>query len=168
MSTAKIVLFVCGAITIPIAIGIIVAGGAMLWIDAAITDEEGYLTTKTTYFESATSTILTEPTDIEIGPAGTLSGGDIVSFKVMPASDEGESALGILTLFVPNDEAGTDLSVVVGVKVPWLFEAGIGLLASGIIAMLIGVISVFFALRHSVSQTPLCKNINKKAIEKTR
>ena len=164
MNTSNIILLVFGAIIIPIAIGIMVAGGTMLWIDAAITDEEGYLTTKTTYFDSDTSTILTEPADIEVGPVGTLSGGDIVSFKVMPASDEGGSALGILTLFAPNEESGTDLSVVVGAKVPWLFEAGIGLLASGIIAMLIGGISVFFALRHSVSQTPLWKNISKKAI----
>jgi len=162
VSTAKIVLFVCGAITIPIAIGIIVAGGAMLWIDTAITDEEGYLTTKTTYFESATSTILTEPADIEIGPAGTLSGGDIVSFKVMPASDDGESALGILTLFTPNEETGTDLSVVVGAKVPWLFEAGMGLLISGIIALLVGGISVFFALRSSFSQSSLWKQFRGK------
>ena len=157
MNTGNVVLLVFGAIVISIAIGFTVAGGTMIWVDSAITDEEGYLTTKTIKYDSSSSTILAEPDDIGVGSAGTLSGGDIVSFRVEPV-DSGTSGtlLGMLTLLSGNpEESSSDLSIVVRAKVSWLFEVGLGLLIGGLILLAGGAIAVFFALRNSLQQLGL-------------
>jgi len=153
MSTGNIILFVFGAIIISIAIGLTVAGGTMIWVDSAITDDEGYLTTKTIKFDAGSSTILTEPGDIGMGPAGKLSGGDIVSFRVEPVeSGTSGSILGMLTLFSDTEQPNTDLSIVVRARVSWLFEVGLGLLIGGLVILLGGGFSVFFALRKSLRE----------------
>ncbi len=158
MGTGNIILFVVGAIVISIAIGLTVAGGTMIWVDSAIADEEGYLTTKTVKFDGESSTILAEPDDIGVGPAGTLQGGDIVSFRVEPVNSGSDgSLLGMLALFSNTEEPNTDLSIVVRAKVSWLFEVGLGLLVSGLIVLFGGGIAVFFALRNSLRELGLWK-----------
>ncbi len=153
MNTGNVVLLVFGAIVISIAIGIIVAGGTMVWVDSAIADNEGYLTTKTIKFDSDSSTILAEPGDVGVGPAGNLSGGDIVSFRIEPVdSGTSGSILGMLALFSNTEEPNTDLSIVFRAKVSWMFEVGMGLLISGLIILTVGAIAVFFALRNSLRQ----------------
>ncbi len=152
MSTGNIVLFVFGAIIISIAVGLTVAGGTMIWVDRAITDEEGYLTTKTVKYDTDSSTIIAEPDDIDAGPAGDLSGGDIVSFRVEPVnSGTSGNILETLTLLMGNrEEASADLSIVVRAKVSWLFEVGLGLLVGGLMVLAGGGVAVFFALRNSL------------------
>ena len=159
MSTGNIVLFVVGTIIISIAIGLTVAGGTMIWVDHAIADDEGYLTTKTVKFDAESSTILAEPDDIAVGSAGKLSGGDIVSFRVQPVdSGTSGSLLGMLTLLSGNpQETSTDLNIVVRAKVSWLFEVGLGLLIGGLVALFSGGIAVFFALKKSLVQLGLWK-----------
>jgi len=164
VSTANIILFVVGTIIICIAVGLTVAGGTMIWVDSAIADEEGYLTTKTVKFDAETSTILAEPDDIVVGPAGTVEGGDIVSFRVEPVdSGTDGSLLGMLALFSNTDEPNTDLSIVVRAKVSWLFEVGLGLLIGGLILLLSGGIAVFFALRNSLKELGLWKRLRSSA-----
>ncbi len=157
MNTGNIVLFVFFSFVISIAVGLTVAGGTMIWVDSAITDEEGYLTTKTIKYDSSSSTILAEPDDIGVGPAGTLSGGDIVSFRVEPVnSGTSGTLLGMLTLLSGNpEESSSDLSIVVRAKVSWLFKVGLGLLIGGMVVLLVGGIAVFFALRNSLRQLEL-------------
>ncbi|GEM_PF-3183313 len=157
MNTGNIVLFVFGAIAISIAIGITVAGGTMIWVDSAIADNEGYLTTKTVKFDAGSSTILAEPGDVGVGPAGDLSGGDIVSFRVEPVnSGSSGNILDTLTLLLGTTESSSaDLSIVVRAKVSWLFEVGLGLLISGLVVLIAGGTAVFFALRNSLEQLAL-------------
>ncbi len=149
MSTGNIVLFVSGAIVILISVGLVVAGGTMIWVDSAIADEEGYLTTKAVKFDTGSSTILAEPDDISIGHSAKLSGGDIVSFRVEPVESGTEgSILGFIALLSDDpEETSVDLRIVVRAKVSWLFEVGMGLLIGGLIVLLGGGIAVFFALR---------------------
>ena len=157
MNTGNIVLFVFGAIVISIAIGLTVAGGTMIWVDSAITDEEGYLATKTIKFDTESSTILAEPDDISVGPVGDLKGGDIVSFRIEPLnSGTSGNVLEMITLLIgETDESSADLSVVFRAKVSWLFEVGLGLLISGLVVLMGGGIAVFFALRNSLRQLEL-------------
>lgn len=150
MSTGNIILFVFGAIVISIAIGLTVAGGTMIWVDRAIADEEGYLTTKAVKFDTGSSTIVAEPGDIPIGHGGKLSGGDIVSFRVEPFESGTEgSILGIITMLSGEaEDESVDLHVVVRARVSWLFEVGLGLLIGGLIVLFGGAIAVFFALHN--------------------
>ena len=54
-----------------------------------------------------------------------------------------------LTLMNEDGSAGVDLSVVLGVKIPWLFGTGVGLLIAGIVALLLGTFMIVLAARKS-------------------
>jgi len=58
---------------------------------------------------------------------------------------------GTWSLILMNEDgsAGVDLSIVLGVKIPWLFSTGLGLLLGGIVALSIGTLIVFLAVRKS-------------------
>ena len=54
MRPGKIVLLVLGAITALVALGLVIAGGALTWIHTAERDDAGYYTTPTERFETPT------------------------------------------------------------------------------------------------------------------
>ena len=55
----------------------------------------------------------------------------------------------VLVLMNTDGSAGVDLSTVVGAKVPMLFGVGVGLLAGGVVALIIGSLMVYFSVRRS-------------------
>jgi len=54
-----------------------------------------------------------------------------------------------LVLMNEDGSAGVDLSVVLGVKIPWLFGTGLGLLIGGIVALPLGTLMIILATRRS-------------------
>ncbi len=54
----------------------------------------------------------------------------------------------VLVFMNEDGSAGIDVSGIIGAKVPWLFWAGLGLLLTGIVALVGGVIMVYFAARR--------------------
>jgi len=55
----------------------------------------------------------------------------------------------VLVLMNTDGSAGVDLSTVVGAKVPPIFGVGVGLLAGGVVVLIIGSLMVYFAVRRS-------------------
>jgi hypothetical protein len=53
-----------------------------------------------------------------------------------------------LVIMNSDGSAGVDISLELGVKVPWLLGAGIGFLAGGVIVLVIGSMMVIFAVRR--------------------
>jgi hypothetical protein len=215
------VLLIVGIIVVVIAIGLIVAGGGVLWANGAVTDDEGYLTTKTIRIDKNSHAVVSEPTDIEVGSWWVWDWGDLATFKIEGSNDdssknifmgvadesdlnsylrdvnydevidfdinpdrldyrnrpgsaqpaapttqdfwlesvngpgtqtlEWEFQAGTWSLVLMNEDgsAGVDLSVVLGVKIPWLFGTGVGLLIGGIVALLLGTFMIFLAARRS-------------------
>jgi Domain of unknown function (DUF4389) len=66
MSAGKIVLLVFGAIIILVALAMIVAGGALIWLDKAHSDSEGFITTDTIHLDRASYAITTHPAEIDL------------------------------------------------------------------------------------------------------
>jgi len=58
---------------------------------------------------------------------------------------------GTWSLILMNEDgsAGVDLSVLLGVKIPWLFGTGLGLLIGGIVALPLGTLMIVLAARRS-------------------
>ena len=54
-----------------------------------------------------------------------------------------------LVLMNEDGSAGVDLSVVLGVKIPWLFGTGLGLLIGGIVTLPLGTLMIILAVRRS-------------------
>ena len=221
MSAGKIVLLIVGIIVLVVAIGLIVTGSGVLWANGALTDDEGYLTTKTFRIDKGSYAVVSEPTDIEVGSWWVWDWGDLANFKIEGSNDDSsknifmgladESDLnsylidvnydevvdidinpdrldfrnrlgnaepaipttqdfwlesvngpgtqtlewdmqaGTWSLILMNEDgtAGVDLSVVLGVKIPWLFATGLGLLIGGIVALPLGTLMIILAARRS-------------------
>ena len=221
MSAGKIVLLIVGIIVLVVAIGLIVTGSGVLWANGALTDDEGYLTTKTFRIDKGSYAVVSEPTDIEVGSWWVWDWGDLANFKIEGSNDDSsknifmgladESDLNSYLIDVNYDEvididinpdrldfrnrpgnsepaipttqdfwlesvngpgtqtlawdmqagtwslvlmnedgsAGVDLSVVLGVKIPWLFGTGLGLLIGGIVALPLGTLMIILATRRS-------------------
>ena len=219
MSAGKVVLIVFGAIFILVSIGMILGGGALVWVDQALKDSEGFVITDTIDFERGSYAITTQPADIDfkgwwpwgwhnfatvkmegenndsskqifIGIAKESYVKDYllhvnydeirelslypekVTYRNHPGSSvpeapteqtfwvAQESGTGtqtlewelkegtwVLVLMNANGSTGIDLSGVVGVKVPWVFGVGLGLLLGGIALLILAVVLIVLATR---------------------
>ena len=63
-------------------LGLTIVGGGVLWANAALKDDEGYLTTKTLPIDKDSYAVVSEPADIHVGSFWGWDLGDLVSFKV--------------------------------------------------------------------------------------
>jgi hypothetical protein len=61
----RVVLLVLGCISILIAVGLLSAGGALLWADQAKRDSEGFISTRTERFESAGFAVVSGSIDLD-------------------------------------------------------------------------------------------------------
>jgi len=226
MNAGRIVLLIVGIIIVVVAIGLMVAGGGVLWANGASADDEGYLTLKTIRIDRNSYAVVSEPTDIEIGSWWVWDWSDLATIKIegsngnssknifIGVADEGdlnsyfrdvsydeiinfnispnrldyrnrpgssqptapitqelwlesvngpgtqvmewEFQGGTWSLVLMNEDgsAGVNLSVILGVKIPWLFGTGIGLLIGGIVALLLGTFIIVLAARTSRRPQP--------------
>jgi hypothetical protein len=220
MSAGRIVLLVFGAIILLVALALIAAGGALVWLDKAHSDSEGFITTDTIHLDRASYAITTHPAemDLESGWFGDthhiatikvqassensskeifigiadeadvrayLSGvnyDEIKEFRIHPfrvyytnhpgnsapaaptsqtfwvVSEHGsgnqtlewelETGDWVMVLMNADGSAGVDVSGAIGVKAPWVFWVGLGLLIGGIVLLIIGVGLVLLATRR--------------------
>lgn len=218
MSVWKILLLIFGVLVVVVGVGLAAAGGGALWANGALTDDEGYITTKTIRIDKDSHAIVSAPTDIEVGSWGVWDWGDLATFKIEGSNDDSsknifmgvaeESDLedyfsdvnydevieleidpdrleyrnrpgtsepaapttqefwlesvhgpetqilkwelqpGAWSLVLMNGDgsAGVDASVVLGVKIPWLFGVGVGLLLGGIVALLLGAFMIVMSV----------------------
>jgi len=87
MSAGKIVLLVFGAIILLVALALIAGGGALVWLDKAHSDSEGFITTGTIHLERASYAITTKPAEINIESGWFADGQDIATIKVQGSSE---------------------------------------------------------------------------------
>lgn len=227
MTAGRIVLLVFGVVILLIAVGLLFGGGGVLWLDSALKDGQGFITTDPVWLETGSYAIVTEPAHIEVGDGWYwgwhLGGnwGDLVTLKVAGTSNDpargifmgvaeeddwqaylddvaydeillftdgpwevdyrhrfgdevpeapvpqgfwsvkahgtGEQTLeweletGTYSVVLMNEDGtpGVDLSVRVGAKVPLLFPIGVGLLAGGVVGLIVGLMMIFFAVRRA-------------------
>ena len=67
MSAGKIVLLVFGIIVLLISLVLLLPGGALIWAERTLRDDEGFYTTKTIELDRDSYAIVTEPANIDLG-----------------------------------------------------------------------------------------------------
>jgi hypothetical protein len=73
---------------------------------------------------------------------------------------EWELESGSWSFVLMNDDgsAGVDISVIAGVKIPWLHSTAVGLLAAGVVGLVLGIVMIVLAARRprgaSTAETP--------------
>ncbi len=92
MSAGKIILLVFGIIGLLISIGLLVGGGALLWADNVIKDNEGFYTTRNIQIEKDSYAIVSGPADIDIDTGWDWGWGwdlgDLATFKVEGSNND--------------------------------------------------------------------------------
>jgi len=97
MGIGRIIVLIFGVIGILISIGLLMGGGAILWMDNTIKDSEGFYTTETIQIEKDSYAIVTGPADIDIetdldwGWQWDL--GDLATFKIEGKSNDPSNQL---------------------------------------------------------------------------
>jgi hypothetical protein len=86
MSAGRIVLLVFGIIVILVGLGLVLGGGGVLWANSALTDDEGYFSTKTIPIDKDSYAIATEPADVDLG-VNWLWMGNLFTIKVEGSND---------------------------------------------------------------------------------
>jgi len=226
MSAGKIALLVFGIIFLLVAVGLLFAGGTLVWVDQELKDSDGFISTDTIYLERGSHAIITRPADIDLEMTWPFDEGDLATIKVKASNDnpskqvfigiaeksdvedyldgveydeitgfrihpydvdykkhtgssvpeapdspdirdiwtewvvgngtqtlewEIESGSWVLVLMNADGSAGIDLSGSVGIKAPWIFGLGIGLLAGGAVVLILGVLMIYFAARRPMA-----------------
>lgn len=67
MSGGKIVLLVFGIIVLLVSLVLLIPGGALIWAERTLRDDEGFYTSKTVEFDRDSYAILTESANIDLG-----------------------------------------------------------------------------------------------------
>ena len=88
MSAGKIVLLVFGVIVLLVSVGLVFGGGALLWANSALTDDEGFFTTRFIQLEKDSYAIVTEPAEIDLSAAWIWDWSNLVTFKVEGYNDD--------------------------------------------------------------------------------
>jgi hypothetical protein len=88
MSAGKIVLLVFGVIVLLMSVGLVFGGGALLWANSALTDDEGFFTTRFIQLEKGSYAIVTEPAEIDLSAAWIWDWSNLVTFKVEGYNDD--------------------------------------------------------------------------------
>jgi len=88
MSAGKVALLVFGIIFLLVAVGLMFAGGTLIWVDQALKDDEGFITTDDIDLEpgtpgtQVTHAIITRPADIDLEEKWVWGVIDLATIKV--------------------------------------------------------------------------------------
>jgi uncharacterized membrane protein len=97
MSAGRIILLIFGIIGILISIGLLVGGGAILWLDYTAKDSDGFYTTKTIQIEKDSFAVVTGSANIDIeadwGWGWQWDLGNLATFKVEGSSNDPSNQL---------------------------------------------------------------------------
>ena len=234
MSTGRILLLIFGIFILLGSFPLLFGGGVLLWVDLALKDDDGFMTTSTYQLDRDSYAIVSEPAEIELdgewnwgwGWHQAWDLGDLITFKVegsnndpskgifigiaeesywkaylsdveydeiirfsldpfdvdyinhpgssVPAAPtsqtfwtaemsgtgtqtlEWQLETGTYSLVLMNQDgsSGVDLDMAVGAKVPLIFGFGVGMVVGGIVALVVGILMIIFALRGRKRSQP--------------
>ena len=82
MSAGKIILLVFGILVVLGAVALLFGGGVLIWANSALTDSEGFFTTKEIGLETNSHAIVTKPADIHLRAAWIWDISNLLTVKV--------------------------------------------------------------------------------------
>ena len=81
-----------GIATVMAATALFLGGGAIFWVDTAITDEEGFITTETVLLETETYAIATEATEVD-PTSGPIRFGTLATVRIRAENADPEKGV---------------------------------------------------------------------------
>lgn len=87
LSVGRIILLVFGAILLLGAVASLFGGGALLWVNSALTDSEGFFTTSTIDLDKDSHAIVIAPANIDVRAAWLLERSTLATFKIKGSND---------------------------------------------------------------------------------
>ena len=111
MSAGKVLLLVFGAIFVLVAVGLLIGGGVLLWAEYALKDEGGFYTMRAVRLARDSYAIVSEPAEIELGPAWVLDWSRLVTVKAEATNSDPSKGL-----FIGIAEAEAASAYLRGVK----------------------------------------------------
>ncbi|MFC2027385.1 hypothetical protein ACFLU3_01725 [Chloroflexota bacterium] len=81
-STASLVWIIIGAIAVLVSLGLVLGGGALIWADGELTDDDGYYMTDTLRMDRNSYAIISEPAEVELGLSRAFDWGKLATFKI--------------------------------------------------------------------------------------
>lgn len=111
MGAGKVLLIVFGALLALVAVGLLIGGGALMWIESALKDSEGFYTTRTVSLTRDSYAIVSEPAQIDLGPAWIPDWSRSVTVKVEATSSQPSKGL-----FIGIAEEGAASAYLAGVE----------------------------------------------------
>lgn len=96
MSAGRIILLIFGILILLGSVPLLFGGGLLLWVDIALKDDDGFLTTSAYQLEKGSYAIVSEPADIDFteewnwgwGDVENWDLGDLVTFKVEGSNND--------------------------------------------------------------------------------
>jgi len=111
MGAGKVLLIVFGALLALVAVGLLIGGGALMWIESALKDSEGFYTTRAVSLTRDSYAIVNEPTQIDLGPAWIPDWSRSVTVKVEATNNQPSKEL-----FIGIAEEGAASAYLAGVE----------------------------------------------------
>jgi len=87
VKAGKIILIIFGAIFLLAAIGMLLGGGALMWVDQVVKDSEGFISTDTIHLERVSYAIITHQAEINLEAGWNWGCTDLGTIRVEGASD---------------------------------------------------------------------------------
>ena len=78
----KLLLGLLGITGAVVAVGLLIGGGTLLWVDTAMTDSEGFINSKPLELETETYAITTPPAEVEIEIPGPVDVGAVATLRI--------------------------------------------------------------------------------------
>jgi len=88
MSAGKVALLVFGIIFLLVSVGLLFAGGTLIWADQALKDDEGFITTDTIELKQGSYAITTSPADIDMEERWSWGQIDLATIKVEASNND--------------------------------------------------------------------------------
>jgi len=78
----KLLLGLLGITGAVVAVGLLIGGGTLLWVDTAMTDSEGFINSKPLELDTETYAITTPPAEVEIEIPGPVDVGAVATLRI--------------------------------------------------------------------------------------
>jgi len=93
MRAGRVFLLALGVVFVLIAAGLLAGGGALMWGEGALKDSEGFYTTRAIQLSRDSYAIVSEPAEIDLGPAWILDWNKPVTVRVEASSNQPSKGL---------------------------------------------------------------------------
>jgi hypothetical protein len=93
MSTGKVILLVTGVLVLLLTVGLLFAGGALVWVSNSQTDSDGFFNTSSIVLERDSYALVVPSINIDVETMGLWEWSDFFTLKVEGSSNDGAGGI---------------------------------------------------------------------------